>query len=123
MGIRLDYSDNIILLGNIARKNLYGIVSFYNSNNTFSGNIVSNNNVTGFNFYNSNNNSLSQNTIKNNDNYGIYLSNSDNNKFSDNTIEQNIYYGQKAWYSLRVDVYVNHNNLLVGLHLQSPEEA
>jgi parallel beta-helix repeat protein len=67
----LEYSNNSMVLGNIANFNLCGIWLEYSTNNTISGN-TANNNQEGIGLSQSNNNTISGNTANYNEN-GIFL--------------------------------------------------
>ena len=102
-GISLEGRSNVTIKNIDIRNFYFGVCLYWSSNNTVSGNTITNNyhgiELSGP----SNYNSVSGNTITNSY-YGIELSGSSNNSMSGNTITNN-YYGIALWYSS------NHNSM------------
>ena len=93
-GIRLELSNNNMLINNNASNNDDGICLEYSSNNTIKNNNASNNEREGiFLWRKSDNNIITNNTASNND-YGISLLSSSNNNITGNAILNNMYLGR-----------------------------
>jgi parallel beta-helix repeat protein len=84
-GIYVYDSSNNTISGNNITNNSYGIW-LSGSNNTISGNNITNNNYYGIRLYDSSNNTISGNNITNNKEGGIELHGSSNNTISGNNI-------------------------------------
>ena len=92
IGVWLNSSSNNTVSGNNITNNEYGIYLYASSNNnTISGNNITNNEI-GSRFYSSSSNTVSGNNITNNGN-GVILNSSSNNTFSGNNIIANNFNG------------------------------
>ena len=107
IGIELWNTNDCKIINNTASNNSWssGIYLGSSSNNTLSGNTVSNNYRSILLDFSSSNNTLSNNTALNNI-YGIQLSSSSNNRLSDNTASNNLNHG--IW------LIASSNNMLRG---------
>jgi parallel beta-helix repeat protein len=88
-GITLESVSHCNIAGNNITANNYGVYLYYSSNNTVSGNNITNNNLYGIWVGDSSNNSISGNNITSNNGDGIQLSYSSNNSISGNNITSN----------------------------------
>ena len=135
-GIMLEYSNNSILIDNIASNNTAcgvilrgsnnnnivgnnasnqeytGIYLDSSNNNTLAGNIASNNENGIMFWYLSNNNTLTGNIVSNNTEPGIYLFSSNNNTLVGNNVSNNKY-GISLTFSCNNRIF--HNNLINNL--------
>ena len=87
-GIVLYSSDNTITGNNISNNNWYGIRFYYSSSNTITGNNISNNMDDGIILQYSSNNTITGNNISNNGD-GIFLRESIDNTITGNNISNN----------------------------------
>ncbi|RJS68305.1 hypothetical protein CW714_10330, partial [Methanophagales archaeon] len=89
-GIKLDNSNNNMILINNVSNNEGGIYLYYSSNNTLINNTAnSNNNYHAICLYYSSNNTLTNNTASSNYHYGISLYHSNNNSLINNIAKAN----------------------------------
>ena len=88
-GIYLDNADYCNISGNRVHLNYRGIRLYSSSNNTLTGNIVSNNRGGGIYLDSSSNNTLTNNTVSSNNGDGIFMGYSSNH----NTLTDNIVSG------------------------------
>ncbi len=93
-GIRINYSDNNHILGNIIRNNgNNGIAIIFSTSNTIEENLIHDqNNNAGIYLSNSDDNSIIKNEITNN-RLGMGVGSSENNIISQNNISNNGYFG------------------------------
>jgi len=111
-GIRLEYSSNNTISGNNVTDNqprAWGIDLVDSSNNTIYGNKIRNN-AWGVYLYNCSNNNIFGNSITDNggpevSGYGVCLAESSNNSICENNIRNNAYYGICLW------VHSSNNNI------------
>jgi len=98
-GVELDYSSNNSISGNKITNNGDGILLYSSSNNGMSGNNIGQNSGEGIDLESSSNNDISGNNITQNDDDGILLEYSSNNGMSGNNITANSVCGVELDYS------------------------
>ncbi len=108
-GIDLIYRNNVTLKNVEVTNFNTGILLYYSSNNTLSGNNASSNNVHGINLESSSNNTITGNTASSNNNVGIYSVTSSNNTITGNTASNNDY---GIYLSSSSNNVLFHNNLI-----------
>jgi parallel beta-helix repeat protein len=108
-GFYLIYSSNNSISGNAITNNNNGIELDSSSNNNISGNNVTDNSWNGILVGNSSNNNVSGNTITNNSYSGISLSNSTNNSVIGNQITANSDYGIGLQFSSSYNSIIGNN--------------
>ena len=87
-GIKLNHSNNGILINNNCSSNRNGIILWYSDNNTISGNILYNNSDCGMEIQ-GDNNDIFNNIVYNNSRHGIWLGGY-NNTVNDNIANNNL---------------------------------
>ena len=103
-GIKLNNSNNGILINNSCYNNIHGIILWSSDNNSISGNILYNNSDSGMEIWWGDNNDIFNNIAYNNSNCGIWLGGY-NNSVNDNLANNN-----------RVGMILNqiHNDVISG---------
>jgi parallel beta-helix repeat protein len=89
IGIYLSYSSNVTIKNLKIKAFYYGLYLWHSSNNTITGNNITENIVYGLYVRNSFGNSISANNITANDDYGVWLDNSSSNTILGNTVAKN----------------------------------